>query len=144
MTVTLACLACGQGNLIPKTKLVDGPKCGKCGAVLISEQPVETSFDVLQKAVRIDNVPLVVDFWAAWCGPCKMMAPEFAKASKALKGKVRFAKLNTETYEKAGAQYGIRGFPLLIAFRGGREVRRQAGAIASPQIIKWCADLDQV
>lgn len=143
MGIKLTCLACGQGNRIPEAKLDAGPKCATCGAGLLHEQPTEISFDVLEKAARIDDLPLVVDFWAAWCGPCKMMGPEFAKASKALKGRVRFAKLNTETYPQAGGRYSIRGIPLLIAFRGGREVKRQAGAMASAQIVDWITGLDR-
>lgn len=137
MSVKLACLTCGQGNRLPQEKLASGPKCAKCGAGLIADKPTEISFDILEKAARIDDIPLVVDFWAAWCGPCKMMAPEFAKAAKTLKGRARFAKLNTETFPKAGAKYDIRGIPLLIAFRSGREIRRQAGAIGSAQIVDW-------
>ncbi|MGY9046832.1 hypothetical protein P775_01075 [Puniceibacterium antarcticum] len=141
MSVTLACLTCGQGNRIPKAKLDAAPICGTCGAGLLADKPTEIAFDVLEKAARIDTLPLVVDFWAAWCGPCKMMAPEFAKAAKTLKGRARFAKLNTETYPQAGGRYAIRGIPLLIAFRGGREIKRQAGSVASAQIVEWASAL---
>ncbi len=141
MSIKLACLSCGQGNRVPQARLGSGPKCGNCGALLIADKPSEISFDILEKAARIDDLPLVVDFWAAWCGPCKMMAPEFAKASKELKGRARFAKLSTETYPQAGERYGIRGIPLLIAFRNGQEIKRQAGAIASAQIVEWAAGL---
>lgn len=138
----LTCLACGQGNRIPEVRLAAGPKCGKCGASLMSDGPIEISLDVLKTAVRLDDLPLIVDFWAPWCGPCRMMAPEFAQASKIMKGRARFAKLNTEIYPQAGARYDIRGIPLLIAFRAGREVKRQAGAMASTQIVQWAAGLD--
>lgn len=141
MSINLACLICGQGNRVPEARLGSDPKCGTCGAGLIADKPSEISFDILEKAARIDDLPLVVDFWAAWCGPCKMMAPEFAKASKELKGRARFAKLNTETYPQAGGRYGIRGIPLLIAFRSGQEIKRQAGAIASAQIVEWATGL---
>ena len=142
MSVKLACLTCGQGNRVPRDKLASDPKCGTCGARLISDKPTEISFKILEKATRIDDLPLVVDFWAAWCGPCKMMAPEFTKAARELKGRARFAKLNTESFPEAGTRYGIRGIPLLIAFRSGRETKRQAGAIGATQILEWVVGPD--
>jgi len=137
--VKLACLECGQGNRVPQEKLGAGPKCGTCGAKLMPDKPVEVSLDVLKKAEKMDEVPLVVDFWAAWCGPCRMMAPEFAKAAAQLKGRARFVKLDTEAFPQAGARYGIRGIPLLVKFQGGGEVSRETGVRPADQIMAWAA-----
>lgn len=137
MAVKLACLECGQGNRVPDEKLGAGPKCGTCGAALMPSKPVEITFDILEMARRLDEVPLVVDFWAGWCGPCRMMAPEFAKAAGKMAGKARFAKLDTEAFPQSGSKFGIRGIPLLIRFKDGREVARQAGAMPADGILQW-------
>ncbi|WP_136634533.1 thioredoxin family protein [Pseudooceanicola onchidii] len=133
----LTCLACGQVNRVASDRLDAGPKCGTCGAKLMSTKAIEVDLATLQKAARTDDVPLVVDFWAPWCGPCRMMGPEFSKAAQALSGRVRLVKLNTEAHPKAGQIYGIRGIPTMVGFSGGRERKRQSGALRSPAIIDW-------
>lgn len=133
----LTCLDCGQINRVPVGRLGPDAKCGTCGAPLISAKAVEVDTDMLAKAVRNDDIPLVVDFWAPWCGPCKMMGPEFSKAAKTLSGKARLVKLNTEHHGSAGTKYNIRGIPTMVAFRGGRESKRQSGALREAQIVDW-------
>ncbi|KPP83781.1 MAG: thioredoxin 2 TrxC [Rhodobacteraceae bacterium HLUCCA08] len=133
----LTCLDCGQVNRVPREKLGAGPKCGTCGAAMMPGKAVEVDPAVLAKAARTDDVPLVVDFWAPWCGPCRMMAPEFSKAAGALAGQARLVKLNTESHQAAGAAYGIRGIPTMVKFAGGREVARQSGALPADRITAW-------
>lgn len=133
----ITCLECGQVNRVPADKLPVGPKCGTCGAGLMAPKVAEIDFATLQKAARNDDVPLVVDFWAPWCGPCRTMAPEFSKAAAELKGVARLVKLNTEEHPKAGAAYRIRGIPTMAAFSGGHEKARQSGAMPSSAIVKW-------
>lgn len=133
----LTCLECGQLNRVPQDRLGPDAKCGTCGAPLIRARAVEVDPSILAKAARNDELPLVVDFWAPWCGPCKMMGPEFSKAAKTLNGQARLVKLNTEDHAKAGAKYNIRGIPTMVAFQGGREAKRQSGAMQEAQIVAW-------
>jgi thioredoxin 2 len=133
----LTCLDCGQVNRVPQERLGSAPKCGTCGAPLMPGKVVEIDPGVLDKASRNDDLPLVVDFWAPWCGPCRQMAPEFAKAAQALQGQARLAKLNTEDHQNISARLGIRGIPTMIAFAGGRELKRQSGAMREAQIVDW-------
>lgn len=133
----LTCLSCGQVNRVPDERLSSGPKCATCGDALLPKLPVEVDSATLARAVRNDGLPLVVDFWAPWCGPCRMMAPEFEKAAGVLHGRMRLVKLNTEADPQGGARHAIRSIPTMVKFAGGREEKRQSGAVAVGQIITW-------
>ena len=133
----LTCLSCGQLNRVPDERLTAGAKCGTCGAALVPSKPVDVTPDVLAKAARADEVPLVVDVWAPWCGPCRMMAPEFARAAQALHGQARLVKVNSEDFPQVSQRYGIRGIPTMIRFAGGRETGRQSGALRADAIAQW-------
>ncbi|NDR59577.1 thioredoxin TrxC [Aliiruegeria sabulilitoris] len=133
-SLKLTCHECGTTNRVPAEKLGAGPKCGTCGAKLIDGKVREMSFRDAEKSVRTDDLPLVVDFWAPWCGPCRQMAPQFAQVARALRGTARFAKVDTQSNPDATVRYNIRGIPLLILFQDGREVARLSGARPAGQI----------
>ncbi len=127
-SVRLTCLACGQANRVPVAKLGAGPKCAKCAVSLAAGNVTAFAPDIHDKATRMDGLPLIVDYWAPSCGPCRMMAPELSKAAGALQGKARFAKIDTEQFPQISQRLQIRGIPLLILYDGGVEVARLSGA----------------
>jgi len=135
--VKLVCLACAQANRAPSERVGKGPRCGTCGAALTGGGVSEIDFATLEKAVKGDGLPLLVDFWAPWCGPCRAMAPQFAAAAKTLAPWVRFAKIDTQSHPEASARYGIRGIPLLILFDRGRELARLSGAHPAAEIASF-------
>jgi thioredoxin 2 len=136
-TMNIVCPHCTAVNRIPPARLNDRPKCGKCHQPLFSARPLELRAQNFQTHVGRNEIPLVVDFWAPWCGPCKMMAPEFEQAAGRLEPRVRLAKLNTEVEQAIGARLGIRSIPTLIIFRNGQEVARQPGAMGAADIVRW-------
>ena len=136
-TIHIICPACQAKNRIPTAKLAAGPACGACKASLFPGAPFELDEARLNKHLKNDEVPLLVDFWAPWCGPCRTMAPMFADASRQMSPAVRFAKLDTEQHQSVGARFQIRGIPLIILFDKGREIARQTGVMNAGQIVSW-------
>ncbi len=133
----LVCPHCETMNRIPADRIDDRPKCGQCKQLLFSAQPIELSEADFGRHIQQNDIPLLVDFWAPWCGPCRMMAPAYAEAAKLLEPRVRLAKVNTEQVPAVAAQYGIRSIPTMVLFRGGREIARQSGAMGAQDIARW-------
>jgi thioredoxin 2 len=139
-SLTIVCPKCDALNRVPRERLSESRKavCGKCKTSLFPGQSI--ALDELarfDKHIEANDIPLLVDFWAPWCGPCLMMAPEFEKAAATLGPRMRLAKVNTELLQEVGARYGIRAIPTMIAFRHGREVGRQSGAMQAAGIIRF-------
>lgn len=132
--VKLVCATCGQANRVPRARLAEGPKCGSCGDPLVDGRVAELDAATHDKVTRGDGLPVLVDYWAPWCGPCRAMAPEFAKAAKLLAPQARLMKLNTEDHPAISQRAGIRGIPALILYRNGRELARLAGARPAAEI----------
>ncbi len=136
-SVKLTCTTCGQANRVPNERLGQGPKCGSCGDPLVTGKVAELDIASHDKATRGDSLPLLIDYWAPWCGPCRMMAPEFAKAAATLKAQARLAKINTEDFPQVSQRLGIRGIPLLILWQNGREIGRLSGARPATDIVAF-------
>ena len=136
-TTSFVCPNCTAVNRVLDSRRMESPKCGKCKTALLPDHPVELNDQNFQKFIERSGVPVVVDFWADWCNPCRMMAPEFVKAAQSLSPQYMLAKLDTVEASHSAGQYGIQGIPCLIAFQNGKEVARQSGAMRADDIIRW-------
>lgn len=133
----IVCPHCQAVNRIPAARLGEGPGCGKCHHSLFTGAPVDLDAAGFDKHVARSDIPLLVDFWAPWCGPCKMMAPQFEQAARQLEPRVRLARVNTEVEQGLAARFGIRSIPTLAIFAHGRELARQPGAMGANDILHW-------
>ena len=132
----LVCPSCGTKNRVPDERLGDEPVCGRCGAALMGSEPIPLDDRSLPGFVEGSGLPVLVDFWAAWCGPCKTMAPHFAAAARQLP-EVRFAKVDTDAAPQASLRHRIRTIPTMVLFRDGQELARLSGAIPAGQLVGW-------
>lgn len=132
----IVCPACWTKNRVPQERLTEKATCGRCQTALLPNYPIALGDQTLTHYVAHTELPIIVDFWAAWCGPCQTMAPQFAQAASQLPS-VRFAKVDTEKAPQASAQYAIRSIPSLIVFRGGQEIARHSGVMRALQLLQW-------
>ena len=133
----LACPQCLAVNRVPDARLSDNPKCGKCAAVLLPGKPIDLTAANFDSFIQKSSLPVVVDFWADWCGPCKMMAPVFQQLAAEMNTQVRFAKVETEAHPQVSMRLHIRSIPTLILFKQGVEVARTAGAMDALALKRW-------
>jgi len=135
--VHVVCPSCAAVNRLPAARTAQNPNCGTCHQPLFQGKPVAVDTDRFDRHIGRSDIPIVVDFWAPWCGPCLMMAPQYAAAAAELEPTVRLAKVNTDVETSLGSEFNIRSIPTLALFRGGREIARHSGAMGKADVVRW-------
>ncbi|AEJ00601.1 thioredoxin [Nitrosomonas sp. Is79A3] len=137
MPLHIVCPHCHATNRVPADRLSASPNCGACHKGLFIAKPVELTESHFNRHIANSDIPVLVDFWAPWCGPCRMMAPAFTKAAALLEPGMRLAKVNTEEEQGLAARYNIRSIPTLALFKSGQEIARQSGAMSEQDLVRW-------
>lgn len=133
----IICPHCNTINQLPASRLEERPNCGKCHQALFNSKPVNLDTTQFTRYLEHNDIPVLVDFWAEWCGPCKMMAPQFASAAGLLEPKMRLAKVDIEAHSSLASRYAIQSIPMIVLFHRGKEIGRNAGVMGSQDLVRW-------